>query len=158
MASILIIDDEKMLRRAHASTLERAGHTTLEAATGREAIQIIRHNPPDVVLTDIFMPDQDGLEVIMVVRKELPALKIIAMSGAYPEAPLYLDIARKLRVEETLRKPFTPEQMMTALDNALKGNKGRMLAESMQPEILQNHGPFQDLCLEPPLRGPVAVD
>jgi len=120
MASILVIDDEKALRRALALMLERAGHTTAQAATGHEAIQMIRRNPPDIVLTDIFMPEQDGFEVIMVVREELPALKIIAMSGAYPEAPLYLAVARKLGAAATLQKPFRPEQLKATLTSVLE--------------------------------------
>jgi len=128
MASILIIDDEKPLRRALALTLERAGHRTLQATTGREAIGMIRQKPPDIVLTDIFMPEQDGFEVIMAVRQELPALKIIAMSGAYPEAPLYLDIAKKLRADQILRKPFTPGQLIAALIN-VQGPNGKAPAE-----------------------------
>ncbi len=119
MARILIIDDEIDLRTLLVRALKAAGHTVTQAGTGREAIPMLRADPPDLVLTDLVMPDQDGLEVIMMIRKELPAIRVIAMSGGSPRASLYLGLARKLGARVMLAKPFTQEQLFSALDEAL---------------------------------------
>jgi CheY-like chemotaxis protein len=113
MARILIVEDNEPFRALLKQMLEIAGHTVTQAATGLAAIEILRLEPPDVVLTDIVMPDQDGLGVIMMVRKEIP---VIAMSGGLTSSPLYLDLAKKLGARRVLAKPFTPEQLFEALE------------------------------------------
>lgn len=81
MARILVIDDEDRIRRLLRAALEMEGHEVLEARQGDEALRLHRTMPVELVITDIIMPEKDGLEVIMALRHDAPKLKIIAMSG-----------------------------------------------------------------------------
>ena len=84
MARILIIDDDSLVRDALVLMLEHEGHEVMEAANGREAIRIIREWQPDLVITDIIMPETDGFETIRELRNTAAELKIIAISGGDP--------------------------------------------------------------------------
>src|SRR5918996_5739192 len=81
MASILIIDDNELVRGFLRTVLEGAGHTVVEACQGREGFQHLGRLRFDMVLTDIYMPDCDGLEVIMTLRRDFPEIKILAITG-----------------------------------------------------------------------------
>src|SRR5438067_1258219 len=81
MSRILIIDDEPLVRAVLRSILERHGHTVMEAPDGRAGLALWRHTPSDLVLTDIFMPGFDGIEVIRQLTRIWPQAKIIAMTG-----------------------------------------------------------------------------
>src|SRR3954470_11700836 len=96
MARILVIDDDDQFRELLTQVLETAGHAVVQSDNGIAAISMLRGIAPDVVLTDLVMPDQDGLGVMMMIRREMPMTPVIAMSGEMTRARLYLDIARKL--------------------------------------------------------------
>ena len=81
MASILIIDDEEDIRDALQMVLERAGYEVRVASNGNEAIEMQREEPAQLVITDIIMPEKDGVNTIKEMRQESPGLRIIAMSG-----------------------------------------------------------------------------
>src|SRR5215831_7102565 len=81
MARILVIDDEDPIRRLLRAALEQRGHQVVEARQGKEALDLHRSQPVELVITDILMPEKDGLEVIMALRREAPQLKVIAISG-----------------------------------------------------------------------------
>lgn len=118
MARILVIDDEPDVRRLLEKMLKAAGHDVLVAADGREGSLAVRNAPADLVITDIFMPNQDGFETIMQLRAQYPGLSIIAMSGKAPDIP-FLTIAEKLGAIAVLEKPFSSEQLFKAVANAL---------------------------------------
>jgi CheY-like chemotaxis protein len=116
----MVVDDEDSLRRLLRRALETAGHEVVEAADGRQALRLHRSHPAELVVTDILMPEQDGIEVIMALRREAPALKIIAMSGGgrfHQSEPL--DLAGPLGAVVVLRKPFGPDALVAAVDRAL---------------------------------------
>lgn len=119
MALILIVDDNQALRAVLKQALEAAGHVAAQAGSGRAAIQLIRLQRPDLVLTDLMMPEQDGLEVIMMIQKEFPEIPVIAMSGGTRNSSLYLDMAKKLGARQILAKPFMPDQLFAAIKDAL---------------------------------------
>ena len=96
MSRILIVDDDTILRSTLASSLANAGHVAIEAADGREALRLLHAQPVDLVLTDIVMPEQEGLETIIALRRDRPGLPVVAMSGINERAPIYLELARKL--------------------------------------------------------------
>ena len=81
MESILLIDDDEALRVALRLVLERAGYSVVVARDGREGLQLFRCLPPDLVITDIVMEGQEGVEIIQALQREAPGVKIIAMSG-----------------------------------------------------------------------------
>jgi CheY-like chemotaxis protein len=123
MARILLVDDDEFLRSLLANAFTDAGHVVTPAASGREAIKQLEREQPDVVLTDIVMPDEDGIGVIMKIRTSYPALRVVAMSGGVPNSPLYLSVAKKLGAVKILPKPFTPEFALEAIAEAMREPK-----------------------------------
>jgi CheY-like chemotaxis protein len=121
MTRVLVIDDNKDLRELIGITLEANGYAVDLACDGQEGLQAQRARPADVVITDIFMPNQDGIETIAQFRKEYPGLKLIAMSG---DAKLVKHSAHLLAVSEmgthgVLPKPFDEEDLLRAIREAL---------------------------------------
>lgn len=120
MASVLIIDDDTSIRRVVRAALERAGHRVAEAGNGAEGMQRYRIAPADLVITDVFMPDQDGIETIQQLREEFPAARILAISGGSVAGTSgTLRDALLLGADATLAKPFTIEQLTRIIDGML---------------------------------------
>lgn len=117
MPSVLVVDDEDQIRQLIRETLERAGYEVQEARDGRQGLERYRAKPTDLVIMDILMPDQDGLESIMTLRREFPAVRIIAITGGSDMIGIlnFLDVAKMLGARRTLQKPF---DMQTLLDAA----------------------------------------
>jgi CheY-like chemotaxis protein len=120
MADILIIDDELQMRRLLARLLRDAGHTVHEAANGREGLKLFREVHPVLIITDILMPDTEGIETIRELRRAAPTLPILAISGS--NTPVYLDAATKLGATASLRKPFSAEELLGAVETLLGGS------------------------------------
>ena len=118
MAKILIIDDEPSVLESLEQALRTAGHKVHSAGNGSEAITSFRKDPADLLITDIFMPDRDGLEVIMHFRDEFPNIPIIAITGN-PKANT-LVLASKLGAVAALSKPFSVDELLTAVSGALR--------------------------------------
>ncbi|NQU61641.1 MAG: response regulator [Rhodospirillales bacterium] len=120
MAKVLIIDDDKVVRELARRMLEPQNHTIFEACDGVEGIQVFQDEAPDVVITDILMPNADGLEVIREIMRLDPDAKIIAISGVgrAPEQA-YLKHAQTFGATATLPKPFAPDQLLAVLDEIL---------------------------------------
>ena len=117
MPRILIIDDDEGLRRILGQILVRAGHVVTEAVDGCEGLKSFRKEPVDLVVCDLIMPDKEGLETISVLRKEFPAVKIIAISGgARVTGYDFLPAASGLGANVALAKPFTREQILEAVE------------------------------------------
>ena len=119
MATILLIDDDDLLRGALMQSLVNAGHKVIEASDGLQGCELARSMPVDIVLTDLVMPVQEGVETILTLRRERPKLPIIAMSGGVTNSRLYLDIAGKIGARRMLPKPFMPKAMIALVDQVL---------------------------------------
>lgn len=119
MARILIIEDDDLLRGVLANALELAGHTVIQAANGQEGVDLFRATAADLVLTDIVMPVQEGVETIIQLRKHQREVPIIAMSGGVANTKLYLSIASRIGAKRILSKPFTPQQLIETIDEVL---------------------------------------
>jgi CheY-like chemotaxis protein len=119
LATILLIDDEESVRRVFKAALEQAGYHVLTAEDGKHGLRLLEHQSVDLILVDIFMPEMDGLELIPVVRKTRPAIKIIAISGG-SERMNQLDIAKHLGAHDTLKKPFSIQELLDAISSHLK--------------------------------------
>jgi CheY-like chemotaxis protein len=120
MPHILIIDDDEAMRRSLAQTLERLGHQVSASADGRAGVERAAANPPDLVITDLIMPEKEGLETIMELRQHHPRIKIIAMSGGGRLSNEdYLHLAKRFGATVALAKPFTREELKAALAEAL---------------------------------------
>jgi YesN/AraC family two-component response regulator len=121
MARILIIDDEPQIRSMLKLMLEREGYEVVEAPDGVEGLKIYRQNPADLIITDLIMPNKDGIGMIIDLKKEFPDVNIIAMSGGGLNKPEgYLKGAKKLGAACTLTKPIDREEMLRAVKDILK--------------------------------------
>jgi len=120
MARILVIDDESDIRKFLEEILKSAGHEVILAADGREGMERHRTSPADLVITDLFMPNQEGLETIREFRTRFPEVAIIAMSGR-AAAVTMLSVAQKFGAVGVLHKPFAADELMAAVAKALGG-------------------------------------
>ena len=117
MTRILIIDDDTQILKMLRKTLEREGHEVIDAADGNKGLRLYREDPTDLVITDIVMPEKEGIETIIDLRREFPEAKIIAMSGGGQiEAESYLSMAKRLGAQRTLTKPFQNEELLEAIE------------------------------------------
>jgi CheY-like chemotaxis protein len=115
MANVLVIDDDPGIRDLLEGALADRQHHVISAANGRDGVQLCSAHPPDLVITDIMLPEQDGLEILVYLRGTNPHLPVIAISGAAPEWN-YLQIARKLGARATLQKPFRIDALQQLVD------------------------------------------
>lgn len=122
MAKIIIIDDDNQFRNMLRQMLEGAGHEVIEACDGKEGMSLFEGNQIDLVITDIFMPEKEGIELIMEFRRNFPENKIIAVSGGggniSPKEGLQM--AKSLGVQYTFSKPFEREDLLDAVNELLK--------------------------------------
>lgn len=117
--AILVVDDEEELRELIRHVLERAGHTACGARNGVEAGRLLATQPFAVVVTDMLMPDQDGLELITELKSKYPKVKIVAMSGGGQiGSDQYLSMAKGFGADVLLRKPFTHQALLAAVKRA----------------------------------------
>jgi YesN/AraC family two-component response regulator len=120
MARIVLIEDEEGLRTLLRRALAQCGHLVIEARSGREGLELFRHAPADLVITDIVMPEQDGLEVVMALRDTHPSVKIIVISGTGPHGGGdYLAVARAMGAAKVLQKPFTNAMLIASVNELL---------------------------------------
>ncbi len=113
---ILVIEDDNDFRETLALTLRDEGYEVAEACDGKQGARMMKEFNPDLVITDILMPEKDGLEIIMMQRKEMPDIKVIAMSGGCVLGPHgYLETASVLGAKKTLIKPFSRDELLLAL-------------------------------------------
>lgn len=120
MGRIMIVEDDTAVRELLRNILERAGHTVVDARNGKEALTLYRKNPVDLVITNILMPEKEGLETIQELRREDADVKIIAVSGGGQIGPAdYLDIARRFGAMRTFTKPFDRKELLRAVDDLL---------------------------------------
>jgi DNA-binding response OmpR family regulator len=122
MARILLIEDNDLIRTLLRDSLALAGHTVIEARNGQEGLDLFRQAGADLVLTDIVMPEKEGLAVLRELRKSHPAVNIIAMSGGgLASGGDDLAAAKVLGAAKILLKPFPIEVLLAAIDEMLLG-------------------------------------
>lgn len=121
MATILIIEDDRPLRTVIDAALRRAGHTVLAAENGIDATALLGPKGKlDLVITDVFMPEMDGFEVMKAIRAHDPAVRIMVISGGgRPPYPDFLQLATQLGADAALAKPFTVERLIETVDETL---------------------------------------
>jgi len=118
MATILIIDDDDLIRVLLRSALEERGYEVAEAANGRQGLELYRQRPTDLVITDILMPEMNGLDLILELTRAFLNVKVIAISGA-PDTENTLDAAKLLGVRHTLHKPFRMDALLKTVQYEL---------------------------------------
>jgi len=121
MACVLIIDDDQGIRELFADAMEEAGHTVYQAKNGLEGVKIAQEISPDVIVVDVFMPEMDGVEVILKLRKTEPDLRIIAVSGGGLSHNFqFLDLTNNLGANLVLHKPILPDELVEHVATCLK--------------------------------------
>lgn len=107
------------MRMAIQHCLTGAGHAVLLAINGKDGMNALRQNAVDLVVTDLFMPEQDGLETIAALRKQFPKLPVIAISGGNLVSEAMLTVAKELGAHEVLQKPFGLDGLLSAVGKVL---------------------------------------
>jgi DNA-binding NtrC family response regulator len=119
-ARILIIDDEEQIRAMLEQMLTREGYEVAVADNGKEGMRVCREQEIDLIITDIIMPEKDGIEMILELRHDFPQLKVIAISGGGRLGPDgYLEMAQKLGAHRTFFKPFNRKEILDAVQDLL---------------------------------------
>lgn len=128
MPDLILIEDDELLRRTLTRLLERHGFSVREAGNGMEGLKLMRELPAPLVVTDLIMPEMEGIETIRHLRRLYPDTRIVAISGGGTiGAKCYLAVARQLGADRTLAKPFKPEQLL------------RVVAELLAPSPIVAH-------------------
>lgn len=122
--AILVVDDHPIMREVVCEILEDAGHEVRFAGDGREALRQLSSAEFDLLVTDIVMPEMDGIELIGEVRRRYPQTRIIAMSGGAERFPIkdVLTIARRVGAGAALDKPFSPHQLLETIGELCPAN------------------------------------
>ena len=116
MARVLIADDDKQMREMLSELLADEGYEVANACDGAEAISLLREQPTDLLITDIIMPNQEGVETIRIVSSDFPETKIIAISGGGRLGPdSFLPAAEKFGAHRIFAKPFDPDDLLAAV-------------------------------------------
>ncbi|HZL59601.1 MAG TPA: response regulator [Stellaceae bacterium] len=122
MAKILVIDDDVKMRDTLLRMLDGQGHTLSVAADGQEGLSLFAADRPDLVITDIIMPNKEGIEIILAVKRIAPMVKILAISGGgLMNGVNVLDVARELGADGVLQKPLRRTEFAAAVGNLLAG-------------------------------------
>ncbi|MFQ3592693.1 MAG: response regulator [Gemmataceae bacterium] len=121
---ILLVEDDLQVQTSLRIAMEAAGHEVSSVHDGRQALRQLRQQPADLVITDILMPEVDGLELIRVLRRDFPAIRILAISGGAARLPSadMLQLARALGADQLLSKPFRQQELLNAICALLKLN------------------------------------
>ena len=120
MTRILLIDDDNAVRRLLREMLQTGGHEVVDASNGEKALKLLHDHPCELVVTDIFMPDMDGLATLMELRKTRPEIRVIAISGGSPRVGTdMLVAAKRLGAVRTLAKPILRADLLKAVEEAM---------------------------------------
>lgn len=114
MATILVIEDQDPVSRVLRAALEAAGHEVRQAPNGRVGLTMYREKPTDLVITDIFMPEMNGLDMLLELTREFLDTKVIAMTGYQGEKD-FLQVAKLLGARQVLQKPFSMDKLLNAV-------------------------------------------
>ena len=109
---VCVIDDDQRVREAVCAVLDAAGFVTVQAGDGEVGSKLVREMSPAIVITDIVMPNREGIETIQALRMDFPEMPILAMSGSHGPGKDYLDWAQGVGADDCLAKPFNPAELI----------------------------------------------
>ncbi len=132
-ATIVIVDDDHAVRHFLESTLTEVGYSVLTACNGRQALELLRTEKSALLITDLVMPEQEGIETIMTARKEFPDLRILAMSGS--RGTPYLRIAKQVGAHAILGKPFDGAKALEIIKGILESPMGTLPSKAASEVI-----------------------
>ncbi|VGO22297.1 response regulator [Pontiella sulfatireligans] len=121
MALILIIDDDPVIQKLFSQFLAGKGYQTAQAANGKEGLRLMEERTPDLVITDILMPEMDGLEILMAIRSQRGDIPVIAISGGMRTAPInFLQHAKVFGARHVFEKPVPLDVLLKAVEELLQ--------------------------------------
>lgn len=124
MPTVLVVDDDMDLRTIIRRILQDKGYRVVEAADGLQALRMFRSERPDLVISDIIMPDCDGIEAIVAMKERSPSTKILAMSGGgRAKAMELLELAPRAGADGTMTKPFRQSELLKRVDDLIGGRQ-----------------------------------
>lgn len=124
MATILLVEDDELVRDMLTQLLQRASHTVVCAVNGEEATELLKKTKPDIMVTDIIMPKKSGITLISEVKNRHPTMEIIAISGGGRLDPTgYLDLSESIGASVSFEKPVDNNALLMAIDLLLHGKK-----------------------------------
>ncbi len=145
-ARIVVIDDNRDHLQFVTTLLARAGHKSAGFASARYALDFMRREPIELVITEIFMPDMDGFELMRIMRRHFPKTSVLTLSGGRPiEKDFYLQCAKHLGAVAALRKPCDPDALRALVEQLLPRRDGenRAGAPPSVPETATEDGGAQ---------------
>lgn len=128
MAKILVIEDEPVLRLRLRSQLEGAGYAVTEASNGAAGLALLQQEPPDVVITNLYMPEKDGFEVLRASKLAQPNIKVIVMTGGVARDPMganAITVAKYLGADRIFTKPFSKQTLLGTIEDLLRAEERR---------------------------------
>jgi CheY-like chemotaxis protein len=124
MAVILVIDDDAATRRLILRALAAGKHKVIEAENGEQGLTLVAQHKPDLIITDILMPQKEGIETMRDVHEIAPDTKIIAISGGgISHNLMFLDVAKAFGADAAIAKPFRPAELVETVERVLSGSK-----------------------------------
>lgn len=119
---VCVIDDDARIREAVCDILDRAGFATVQAPDGEAGLEVVAREHPQVVVTDIIMPNREGIETIQMLKDKFPSVRVLAMSGSYsPGSVDFLEMAQCLGADDCLAKPFKPADLVARVSTLAQG-------------------------------------
>lgn len=116
MAMAVVIDDDPQVRSLVAMMLKRAGYQVAQAKDGEEGTELCASLDPDIIVTDIFMPRRDGIDVLRAAKTSVRQPRVVAISGGSPRLQVdFLQVAERFGADAVVQKPFTPSQLLQAV-------------------------------------------
>jgi CheY-like chemotaxis protein len=130
---ILVIDDDHLVRYTVSKILSSYGYEVVTATDGKRGMIVLREEHPDAVITDIIMPEQEGIDTIIQIRRERPGIKIIAISGGGRIRNIdFLEMAQSLGADEVIAKPFGADELLNHLTRLGLPPAGDAVSASVQ--------------------------
>ena len=123
MVRVLVLDDDSLIQATLPMILREHGHEVLTAANGKLGLRLLQTERIDLILTDILMPEADGIEVVLAAARDHPTVALVAMSGGSARMPGTdaVHLTRRLGAHAILVKPFSEEELLEAIRTALEG-------------------------------------
>jgi DNA-binding response OmpR family regulator len=130
---VLVAEDDAQYRRLLKEVLENFGYQVITTANGKEALRVFQEQTPKLVITDIIMPEKEGIETIRELKKLAPDVKIIAISGGgIGSADIYLKIAKTVGADRVIEKPMVIDDLMSAVTALLPRKTGEKPLENQK--------------------------
>jgi DNA-binding response OmpR family regulator len=119
MIQILVVEDDPAFRSVVGAALTKYGYSVIEASDGRAGLEVLKAHPIDLIVTELLMPEMDGIELIVELRETKNTIPIIAMTGRPDDTEVYLNVAKAFGAKYVFKKPFLMDDFISAVRSLL---------------------------------------